>query len=72
MAFRWQVFKVQVPAEGKSMQDSLHSDISGLGNTLFGEVAKAATETWHRCYAGKIEINAAAAPRIALIRHKKS
>lgn len=70
MAFRWQVFKVQMPAENKSLPDTLHSDISGLGNTLFGEVAKAATETWHRCYAGKTEITRKALSPLKTIHDK--
>ena len=70
MAFRWQVFKVQMPAEDKPLQDSLHSDISGLGDTLFGEVAKAATETWHRCYAGKTEITRKALSPLKTIHDK--
>ena len=56
MDFRWQAFKVAAPAEDKALRDTLRSDVSGLGDTLFGEIAKAATETWHRCYAGKTEI----------------
>jgi len=70
MAFRWQVFKVQMPAYGKTMPDTLHSDISELGNTLFGEVAKAATETWHRCYAGKTEITRKALSPLKTIHDK--
>ena len=70
MSFRWQVFKVQMPAGNKSIPDTLHSDISGLGDTLFGEVAKAATETWHRCYAGKTEITRKALSPLKTIHDK--
>lgn len=70
MAFRWQVFKVQMPAGNKPIPDTLHSDISGLGDTLFGEVAKAATETWHRCYAGKTEITRKALSPLKTIHDK--
>lgn len=70
MSFRWQIFKVQMPAEDKPALDGLHSDISGLGTTLFGEVAKAATETWHRCYAGKTEITRKALSPLKTIHDK--
>ena len=36
--------------------DNLKEDIDRLGGTLFDEIAKAAGEAWHRCYAGKTEI----------------
>ena len=57
ISFRWQMFRVAQPAvaPGQS-RDDLADDISQLGNTLFGEIAKAAGEAWQRCYAGKTEI----------------
>lgn len=70
MSFRWQVFKVSVPAEGKPVLDSLQDEVSNFGNTLFGEVAKAATETWHRCYAGKTEITRKALSPLKTIHDK--
>jgi hypothetical protein len=70
MSFRWQVFKVSVPSEGKPGVDSLHDEISNLGLTLFGEVAKAATEAWHRCYAGKTEITRKALSPLKTIHEK--
>ena len=54
LGFRWQMFQVQAPSGAQS--DDLATELSGLGATLFDEVAKAAAETWHRCYAGKTEI----------------
>jgi hypothetical protein len=57
MGFKWQMFRIVPPQDAPSdAGDNLHDDISNLGNALFGEVAAAATETWHRCYAGKQEI----------------
>ena len=58
MDFRWQMFRVASPPEADPgvMRDNLTEDVLNLGGTLFEEIAKAATETWHRCYAGKTEI----------------
>jgi hypothetical protein len=55
MAFKWQMFRI-VPPAATARHGDLRDDIDRLGDTLFGEVAKTATETWHRCYAGKTEI----------------
>lgn len=55
MDFRWQMFRVNAPDTG-TLQDDLQHDVDALGTTLFDEVAKAAGEAWHRCYAGKTEI----------------
>ena len=56
--FRWQAFQVAQPetvAPAQSL-DNFGDDIGQLGTTLFDETAKAASEAWHRCYAGKTEI----------------
>ena len=52
--FRWQMFRVA--ATDTAGRYNLAEDVDGLGATLFSEVAKEATETWHRCYAGKTEV----------------
>ena len=54
--FRWQVFQVAQPKTMDCNMDNLKEDIDRLGGTLFDEIAKAAGEAWHRCYAGKTEI----------------
>ena len=54
--FRWQVFQVAQPKTMDCNMDNLKEDIDRLGGTLFDEIAKAAGEVWHRCYAGKTEI----------------
>lgn len=54
--FRWQVFQVAQPEAVDRNMDNLKEDIDRLGGTLFDEIAKAAGEAWHRCYAGKTEI----------------
>lgn len=58
MDFRWQMFRVASPHETDpgAMRDNLTDDVRNLGGTLFEEIAKTATETWQRCYAGKTEI----------------
>jgi hypothetical protein len=53
--FKWQMFSIAPPAS-PVQNDNLREDIDRLGDALFGEVARAATETWHRCYAGKTEV----------------
>lgn len=55
--FRWQVFQVAQPGAVAPAQslDNLTDDIRQLGMTLFDEIAKAAGEAWHRCYAGKLD-----------------
>jgi hypothetical protein len=55
IGFRWQMFQIQSPTQG-TLHDDLDAEVSGLGSTLFDEVAKSAGEAWHRCYAGKTEI----------------
>ena len=54
--FRWQVFQVAQPEAINRNMDNLKEDIDRLGGTLVDEIAKAAGEAWHRCYAGKTEI----------------
>ena len=56
--FRWQMFKVNAPVEANAdaMPDNLQDDVSNLGYTLFGEIAKTASEAWKQCYMGKTEI----------------
>ena len=56
--FRWQAFMVRQP-DWQGMEkpaDDFINDISHLGGTLFDEVAKAASDAWQRCYAGKEEV----------------
>ena len=68
MGFRWQLFKVETP---EAMPNAaLHEDLSKLGSTLFDEVAKAATEAWNRCYAGKTELTRKALSPLKSIYNK--
>jgi len=56
--FCWQMFQVQPPrnVSPNHAEDDLYKDITHLGDTLFDEVAKAATDAWQRCYVGKTEV----------------
>lgn len=57
MGFRWQVYRIVPPPErcGAGGPKACE-EVRGLGRTLFDEVAKAATEAWHKCYAGRSEV----------------
>lgn len=70
--FHWQVFQVSQPGTVDPTQklDDLQKDIGQLGCTLFDEVAKAAGEAWHRCYAGKTEITRKALSPLKAIHEK--
>jgi hypothetical protein len=48
------MFQVTNPSD--ALQGSLQEDVSNLGMTLFGEIAKTASEAWRQCYMGKTEI----------------
>jgi hypothetical protein len=67
--FRWQVFRVATPAD-TGMKDDLRQDVCGLGDTLFGEVAKAASDAWNVCYVGRTEITRKALSPLKAIRDK--
>ncbi|WP_319540967.1 DUF3150 domain-containing protein [uncultured Pseudodesulfovibrio sp.] len=53
--FRWQFFKL-VPPTDNVVGHGLQNEMSELGGTLFDEVAKAASDTWKRCFEGKDKI----------------
>ncbi|BDQ38469.1 hypothetical protein SYK_28290 [Pseudodesulfovibrio nedwellii] len=55
IGFKWQLFKLLPPTED-AVHQGLQEEINDLGGTLFGEVAKAATDTWHRCFEGKDQV----------------
>ncbi|TIH12499.1 DUF3150 domain-containing protein [Marinifilum sp. JC120] len=55
IGFKWQFFKLAAP-DKKSVKKGLKDEVNNLGSTLFDEVAKSATETWNRCYAGKVKV----------------
>lgn len=72
LGFNWQIFKVIPPGDtlNSSTCSGLKDEITNLGSTLFGEVAKAASETWHKSYAGKTEVTRKALSPLRSIRKK--
>lgn len=68
--FRWQLFQIQAPETGPSQVDNLAEDINHLGTTLFDEIAKTATDTWQRCYAGKTEVTRKALSPLKTMHNK--
>lgn len=60
MDFRWQLYKV-APLDAHENQTAvteagLAEEVTGLGGTLFSEVARSAEEIWRRVYEGKTEV----------------
>ncbi len=73
--FSWQLFKVQAPALRDDSPESvvnvgLDDAVSGLGQTLFGEIAKAATDTWYKSFVGKSEVTRKALSPLRTMYHK--
>lgn len=60
MDFRWQLYK-EAPLAAHENQTAvteagLVEEVTGLGGTLFSEVARSAGEIWRRVYEGKTEV----------------
>lgn len=53
--FRWQFFKLLPPTDN-AVGHGLQDEVKELGGTLFDEVAKAAADTWKRCFEGKDKV----------------
>lgn len=56
LEFRWQIFRVVSPNAADQPKDDMADDVRNLGNTLYDEIAKSASETWKNCYEGKAEV----------------
>lgn len=69
LLFGWQMFKVAPPRKGEASR-TLRDAVSGLGSTLFAEIAKVADEAWHKSFAGKVELSAKAVSPLCGLRHK--
>ena len=67
--FKWQMFRLLPPTQNAQDQ-GLHDELKHLGGTLYGEVAKAATDTWHRCYEGKTQVTHKALSPLRSIHQK--
>ena len=56
MGFKWQLFQLSPPKK-KFIHDGLKTELTSLGNTLYGEIARAAEDTWKKCYSGKDQVS---------------
>lgn len=56
--FSWQMFKVAKPKQRHQQMENngLNSEVEGLANTLFEEIAKVAKDTWNKSYKGKTDV----------------
>ncbi len=70
--FHWQMYQVAPPKKSSAAhgQGQLDDAVTGLGNTLFAEIAKAADEAWTKSYAGKTEVGQKALSPLRTIRDK--
>lgn len=67
--FRWQAFRI-ARAEEAGLMDQLDEEVQGLGATLYGEIARVASDTWKNCYEGKTEVTRKALSPLKSIRDK--
>ena len=70
MGFAWKVYRIVPPDPSDTITAGLAEEVESLGQTLFGEVSKAATEAWHKCFAGKTEITRKALSPLRTIHQK--
>ncbi|XPV75780.1 MAG: DUF3150 domain-containing protein [Desulfovibrio sp.] len=69
MNFKWQLFQLR-PPEDSAVHEGMQTELQELGNTLYGEVARAATDAWHNCYVGKDKITRKALSPLRSIQRK--
>ena len=72
MGFIWRLYRIVPPDPADPVMEGLKDEVGSLGQTLFGEVSKAATEAWHKCFAGKTEITRKALSPLRTIHQKLS
>ena len=72
MGFLWRLYRIVPPDPADPVMVGIKDEVEGLGQTLFGEVSKAATEAWHKCFAGKMEITRKALSPLRTIHQKLS
>jgi len=70
MGFIWRLYRIVPPDPADPVMEGLKDEVVSLGQTLFGEVSKAATEAWHKCFAGKTEITRKALSPLRTIHQK--
>lgn len=74
MNFHWQLYRVS-PAAGLEsniamIESGLHEEVENLGNTLFSEIAKEASEVWKKVFEGKTEVTHKALSPLKTMRNK--
>ena len=74
MKFTWQLYRV-APAAGldddTAMTESgLHEEVEKLGNTLFEEIARDASDIWRKVFEGKTEVTHKALSPLKTMRDK--
>ena len=72
MGFIWRLYRIVPPDPADPVMEGLKDEVVSLGQTLYGEVSKAATEAWHKCFAGKTEITRKALSPLRTIHQKLS
>ncbi len=72
IGFIWRLYRIVPPDPADPVMEGLRQEVESLGETLFGEVAKAASEAWHKCFAGKTEITRKALSPLRTIHQKLS
>lgn len=70
MGFSWKVYRIVPPDPADTITSGLAEEVESLGQTLFGEISKTATEAWHKCFAGKTEITRKALSPLKTIHQK--
>ncbi|MBI9109957.1 DUF3150 domain-containing protein [Maridesulfovibrio ferrireducens] len=71
--FNWQMFKIMPPSKkNEAVSSGLQGEVENLGVTLFGEVAKIATDSWHNSFAGKDNVTRKALAPLRSVHRKLS
>lgn len=72
MDFRWQLYKVEPmkTQKGSTVEAGLAEEVTGLGNTIFDEIARSATEIWRKVYRDKTEVTHKALSPLRTLKEK--
>ena len=74
MDFKWQMFKVAPLMEHEDanavVESGLADEVTGLGSTLFSEIAKTADDIWHRVYEGMTSVTHKALSPLRTLQQK--
>ena len=74
LGFKSQAFEVSLPkadnGDSSLLNKGLQEEVTGLGSTLYAEIAKAADEAWKRCYQGKTKVSHKALSPLRTIHNK--